>query len=278
MTESCERSSEPTARVQNRDCPLCDGQHAHQLSYHRDAWRLVQCMQCDFVYMPEIPALDEVGTTFEWSQNFAAETARRRVVSPLLSRIDEWTRIRTRLFGRRTPIDDVKRYVTRGRVLDLGCGNGTYLASAGKGFSLYGIDISPALTQEADRLFRAHGGYAVCAPCSEGLSLFEPDFFDAAILRSYLEHEPDPSGVLDNLFWALRPGGIAVIKVPNYLSWNRFIRGPKWCGFRFPDHVNYFTPATMKRMAEDIGYRVTMRWQDTLPTDDNLWAVLQRPA
>lgn len=278
MADLLEYLFEPAARVQSRNCPLCDGLHAHRLSYQRDEWHLVQCVQCDFVYMPEIPALDEIGTTFEWSQSFAAEAARRRVVSPLLSRIDEWTRIRTRLFGRRTPIDDVKRYIAGGRILDLGCGNGSYLASAGQGFELYGIDISPALTQEADFLFRAHGGYAVCAPCSEGLSLFEPDFFDAAILRSYLEHEPDPRGVLDNLFWALRPEGIAIVKVPNYMSWNRRVRGPKWCGFRFPDHVNYFTPVTLRRMAEEIGYRVTMRWQDTLPTDDNLWAVLQRPA
>jgi hypothetical protein len=76
----------------------------------------------------------------------------------------------------------------------------------------------------------------------------------------------------------LRPNGVAVIKVPNYVSWNRYLRGPKWCGFRFPDHVNYFTPATLRQMAEDIGYRVIIRWQDRLPTDDNVWAVLQRPA
>lgn len=277
MIDGLERPSGAVAGLQARLCPLCDNQKAHRLSYQRDDWRLVQCERCNFVYMPEIPALEEVGTTFEWSQSFAAETARRRTASPVLSRIDEWTRIRTRLLGRRTPIDDVKRYVSEGRILDLGCGNGSYLASAGHGFELYGIDISPALTREADRVFRDHGGYAVCAPCSEGLDLFEPDFFHAAILRSYLEHEPDPRGVLSNLFWVLRPLGIAVVKVPNYESWNRHVRGSKWCGFRFPDHVNYFTPATLRRMAEDLGYHVTMRWQDRLPTDDNLWAVLQRP-
>jgi SAM-dependent methyltransferase len=278
MDEVIGLPSSETSRVETRNCPLCEGQRAHGLSYQRDEWRIVQCERCSFVYMPEIPVLDEVGTTFEWSQSFAAETARRRKASPLLSRIDQWTRIRTRMFGRRTPINDVKRFIARGRVLDLGCGNGSYLASAGQGFELYGIDISPALTREADRLFRAHGGYAVCAPCTKGLELFEPNFFDAAILRSYLEHEPDPRGVLTNLFSALRPNGVAVIKVPNYVSWNRYLRGPKWCGFRFPDHVNYFTPATLRQMAEDIGYRVIIRWQDRLPTDDNVWAVLQRPA
>lgn len=261
-----------------RACPLCHGDQGRDLPYHRAPWRTVQCTACDFVYMPEVPALEEVGTTFEWSQSFAHETKRRRKASPILSRLDEWTRIRTRLFGRRTPMDDVRRFLTQGRIIDLGCGNGSYLASAGQGFSLYGIDISPALTQEADRLFRAHGGYAICAPCAQGLQEFEPEFFDAAVLRSYLEHEPDPNGVLKSLFRALKPGGIAVIKVPNYASLNRHIRREKWCGFRFPDHVNYFTPDTLRRMAEGHGYRVMIRWRDQLPTDDNVWAVLQRPA
>lgn len=261
-----------------RSCPLCDGHDFRELRYQRAPWRTAQCLKCDFVFMPEVPALEEVGTTFEWSQSFAHETKRRRKVSPLLSRIDEWTRIRTRLFGRRTPMHDVRRYLNSGRIIDLGCGNGSYLASAGEGFSLYGIDISPALTQEADQLFRAHGGYAICAPCAEGLQAFDAEFFDAAVLRSYLEHEPDPNGVLKSLFRALKPGGIAVVKVPNFASLNRHVRGEKWCGFRFPDHVNYFTPDTLRRMGEGHGYHVTIRWLDQLPTDDNVWAVLQRPA
>lgn len=261
----------------SRLCPLCNISHERALPFGRDGWRTVQCMRCDFVYMPEVPELEDVGTTFEWSQSFATETQRRRQRSPLLSRIDEWTRLRTRLCGRRTPMGHVRRYLQAGRILDLGCGNGSYLAGAGEGFQLYGIDISPALTRDADALFRKSGGAAICAPCVDGLKQFENGFFDAAILRSYLEHEPEPGRVLSALRHALRPGGIAVIKVPNFNSWNRHITGAKWCGFRFPDHVNYFTPATLRAMAENYGYRVTMRWRDRLPTDDNVWAVLERP-
>jgi SAM-dependent methyltransferase len=228
--------------------------------------------------MPEVPDFADVATTFEWSASYAAEAARRKRVSPVLSRLDEWTRIRTRLFGRRNPMQDVRRHMRGGRVVDLGCGNGSYLAAAAPGYHLYGIDISPALARDADALFRQHGGHAVCAPCAEGLRQFGEGFFDAAILRSYLEHEPDPGGVLDSLFRALRPGGIAVVKVPNYASWNRRLRGARWCGFRFPDHVNYFTPESLRAMAGRHGYSVRMRLRDRLPTDDNLWAVLARPS
>lgn len=266
------------ATTLSRTCPLCSETRYRELRFRRDPWRTVQCTACEFVYVPEVPDYAEVATTFEWSQSFAAEAQRRRRASPVLARLDAMTRVRTRLFGRRNPMQDVRRHLSGGRVVDLGCGNGSYLASAGAGFKLYGIDISPALTEQADALFREHGGYAVCAPCSEGLRRFEPGFFDAAILRSYLEHEPDPSGVLSSLYAALRPGGIAVVKVPNFASWNRRLRGEKWCGFRFPDHVNHFTPASLSALAARHGYAVSMRWTDRLPTDDNMWAVLRRPA
>jgi hypothetical protein len=69
-----------------------------------------------------------------------------------------------------------------------------------------------------------------------------------------------------------------VVKVPNFASVNRRLRGNRWCGFRFPDHVNYFTPATLARLAHEAGYVVDPgRRADRPLLGDNLYAVL-RPA
>ena len=55
----------------------------------------------------------------------------------------------------------------------------------------------------------------------------------------------------------------------------RHLRGPRWCGYRWPDHVNYFTPATLQRMAEAAGLRVArMNALDRSPLSDSLYAVL----
>jgi hypothetical protein len=64
--------------------------------------------------------------------------------------------------------------------------------------------------------------------------------------------------------------------VPNFASWNRVIRGAKWCGFRYPDHVNYFSPRTLKLLAEVSGYRMEPQHiTDRLPFSDNMYAVLR---
>ena len=52
--------------------------------------------------------------------------------------------------------------------------------------------------------------------------------------------------------------------------------GAEWCGFRFPDHVNYFTPTSLKALATSIGYE--FRWMNRLSLfDDNLIVELKKP-
>jgi hypothetical protein len=68
-----------------------------------------------------------------------------------------------------------------------------------------------------------------------------------------------------------------LVKVPNYASWNRRLRGRRWCGSRWPDHVNYFTPATLAAAALAAGLEVErMTLLDRLPVSDSLYAVLRR--
>jgi hypothetical protein len=82
--------------------------------------------------------------------------------------------------------------------------------------------------------------------------------------------------VLSELHRTLAPGGVALIKVPNHASLNRRVTGRKWCGYRYPDHLNYFTPASLRRMAEACGYEARFGPTDRLPTSDNMYARLHK--
>jgi predicted SAM-dependent methyltransferase len=112
----------------------------------------------------------------------------------------------------------------------------------------------------------------------DALGQFESDWFSGIIMHTYLEHEANPKEVLKATGRVLRKGGALIIKVPNYASINRRFRGKKWCGFRFPDHVNYFTPQSLRQMLADTGFKVRrMNFADRLPTSDNMWAVAGKP-
>ena len=137
-----------------------------------------------------------------------------------------------------------------------------------------GVEISDQLAKESHERMSALGGKCVHNAAVEGIESLENESVDLVILCSYLEHEINPLGVLRAISKKLRQGGFVVIKVPNFACWNRSFRQEKWCGFRYPDHVNYFTPATLSQMVEKGGLKVhKMNFFDRFPTNDNVWLV-----
>jgi hypothetical protein len=88
-------------------------------------------------------------------------------------------------------------------------------------------------------------------------------------------YSPGIAGRLKRLFAPGRvPGGSIYVRVPNCGSLNRRMLGAKWCGFRYPDHVNYFTTASLGAMVGDCGLRLKLLNPIRLPLDDNMNAVL----
>ena len=80
--------------------------------------------------------------------------------------------------------------------------------------------------------------------------------------------------MLKGCFNLVKKSGLVVVKAPNYAALNRRVMGAGWCGFRFPDHVNYFTPKSLAEMGARAGFKTVQRFVDRLPTSDNMWAVL----
>ena len=115
------------------------------------------------------------------------------------------------------------------------------------------------------------------APAIEGLAALENDSVSGVVMRSFLEHEHQPRSLLTEIARVLAPGGAAIVKVPNYGSLNRIVMGPRWCGFRFPGHVNYFTPGTLRSMVEQADLAVVRFGPtDRFPLSDNMWMVAAR--
>lgn len=250
-----------------RACDVCRNTDTADLpSYSKGAWKIVRCSVCRFVFLLNPPGYDALEEAFAWERTKVDE--RRRRLAGAIGRLSWMTRWRLTVFDqfRRTPR-------LRGRVLDVGCGAGCKMA---EGPTPFGLEISKLQADQARPVFEKRGGRVVQGPAIEGFDAFEENFFDAILMRSYLEHEQQPHAVLTKAYSRLAPGGIVYLRVPNFNSVNRFVLRSKWCGFRFPDHVNYFTSGSLRRLAESIGftYRRANRFS---PFDDNLIVELRKP-
>ena len=188
--------------------------------------------------------------------------------------LDTATRWRT-TFGKW--LDEHRRRRTlglSGNVLDIGCSGGCRVPD---GPTPFGIEISKALAEKATPAFARRGGRVVAAPAVEGIDAFEDGFFSAILMRSYLEHEKQPRLVLEKAFRRLAPGGTIYVRVPDFGSVNRRVMGARWCGWRFPDHVNYFSSDSLRALAGSLGFEYA-RTNWLSPFDDNIIALLKRPA
>ena len=140
-----------------------------------------------------------------------------------------------------------RKHCTGGAVLDVGCSSGAFLHQLSKrwpgAYSLMGTDASgPALDYAESRGVRVVRG-----------DFLQHDFggqrFDAVTLWAVLEHLLEPGAFLEKAWSLLQPGGRCFVLVPNGQSLAARVLGTRY-RYIYPQHLNYFTRATLKRLVE----------------------------
>lgn len=165
---------------------------------------------------------------------------------------------RERLWARRT--GRLEKICGRGRLLDVGCGEGLFLHTARKrGYEVSGLEFSPYAARYASENY----GLEVRALRFEDCD-FAPDSFDIITFWHVLEHLADPLAALRKAKELLRPGGYLVAAVPNIddalgQAFYRAVRGEYFKVYS-PDskepHLFHFSQETLGRLVEKAGFRL----------------------
>jgi SAM-dependent methyltransferase len=164
---------------------------------------------------------------------------------------------------------------TKGRVLDLGCGIGLYLAKlAAESHSAFGIEYSHA---HASQALQRHAEVAQAA--GEALPL-PSDAFDLILSHEVLEHVDDDRKVIEEIVRALRSpespdgsGGRLVLFVPNrgypFETHGIYWRGryhfgnvplvnylPRKLRDRLAPHVRAYSSSNLRDLLADLPLRI----------------------
>jgi SAM-dependent methyltransferase len=143
-------------------------------------------------------------------------------------------------------LDKIPDYVPAGRLLDVGCGAGQYVAALrALGWRAVGLDIA---SRAAAILGRA-----------EDLPL-ESAAFDVVTFWHSLEHTASPARALREAGRLLRPGGALLLEVPNLASIQARLCGRYWLHLDPPRHRYHLTPATLRAYLEGAGFAEIVVW------------------
>jgi len=217
----------------------------------RSEFALLRCKACGMTWHREVIAPESVPVVYgQWAdaaQAIRFEAAHTSRQSDRLGEGVQQVKLVLRLLHLLTPQEPV-------RLLDFGCGEGTLLKMAQLfGVKAYGIDVSDSRTEALRR-----SGVEVW-PSLEDFVAAVGEPVDAVVLSQVLEHVADPLGLLRALHARMAPGGVLFVAVPDCSGITVPRTFDEFHKVQPIEHMNAFTPSSLRRMCERAGFRPLRR-------------------
>jgi 2-polyprenyl-3-methyl-5-hydroxy-6-metoxy-1,4-benzoquinol methylase len=207
-------------------------------------WRYARCESCRLLSLDPIPTAEEIAAFYAQTAYGTGDTKFPKWLEPV------------RKGSARRRAKKVNRTLGRaGRILDLGCGAGTFLEAMGKlGHEIHGTELEgPAF----DRAAAVPDLQLVSDELSAGC--FPEKTFDVITIWHVLEHLPDPQYTLSCCQRFLKEDGLLIVEVPNAASWQGRLFAKHWLHLDPPRHLHQFNPVALERALERAGFSVVDR-------------------
>ncbi len=223
-------------------CILCNGRRRSVL-FEKGGWQVRTCDSCGLGVLDPRPSAETLARLYsqEYCEEYFVEGGEPGSAE----------------FRKRLGLEDhrirfFRKFKKTGRVLDIGCGYGYFLAACRqKGYAVHGLDFSDWAVRHA----RQRLGLDITVGPMDEVELPEGGF-DVVTMWHCLEHTPDPAAALARIRGWLKPDGLLVVDVPNREGTDARKTWDDWVGWSLPYHLYHFTPGTLSGLLARQGYSV----------------------
>lgn len=229
--------------LEHINCPICDCDKT-KLLFIKDSLSVVVCKTCRLRYVN--PRIEHKVLEEGYVETYYPQEKVERIHSDSM----EWLQMTERL-------NELEiQHGSKGRLLDVGCGIGTFLQLAREnGWETQGVDPSKSGCAFAQNI------HNLDAHCGD---IFNANFpsahFDAITLYHVLEHISELNLFLCELRRILKPktddqnSGTLVIEVPNGEGVQSRIHKANWHYVHPEDHLYYFSVHSLAKLLQKHGF------------------------
>lgn len=222
-------------------CPLC-GAPAPPPAFVKDGYPIARCA-CGMVFVAQSVdpgVLDRLYGETYYAGGFEAPVPGYRGYGGEEA-------VMRRNFDRRLAM--MERLTARGSLLDVGCALGFFVRAArARGWDARGIEMSEWAAREANTagVPVTHGDFLTAE--------IAPGALAAVTMLDMLEHVADPRAYVRRARAVLRPGGLLVVETADLGAPFARLWGNRYHFFTPPNHLVYFTRATLGRFFREEGF------------------------
>jgi SAM-dependent methyltransferase len=230
--------------LQITNCPVCGGtsfEHfltCKDYTVSQESFNIVSCKECNFKFTNPRPDDSEIWKYYK-SEDYVSHSDTRK---GLINRLYHAVRSRTL----KQKLGLISKYVSRGTILDYGCGTGMFLKTCSDaGWRSYGFEPDP----DARRLASEKKLNVV-----KSKDELASQRFDIISLWHVLEHVTDLAPTLQFFSGSISDRGRLIIAVPNYTCDDANHYKEFWAGYDVPRHIYHFEINTLSRLLGKHGF------------------------
>jgi len=210
----------------------------------QETFSIVSCKSCGFKFTNPRPDNSVLGNYYKAESYISHTNSKKGIVNRLYHIVRNYT------LGKKVNL--ISSYVSRGTILDYGCGTGMFLgACKNAGWETFGMEPDDDARKIASE---------------QNLNLFSDKIkiqthvaekqFDAITLWHVLEHVTDMPETLAFFKQKLKTNGVLIIAVPNHVSYDAEYYKEHWAAYDVPRHLHHFELKSMKSLLENGGFQL----------------------
>lgn len=231
-------------------CLVCGSNHfepflvCKDYTVSQENFNIVSCKSCGFKFTNPRPEDSVIGNYYKAESYVSHSNTKKGIINKLYHLVRSYTL--------KKKVSLVNSYVSRGTILDYGCGTGMFLKSCkDNGWESFGME-----PDDSARKIASEHGLNVFSDKARIQTYISDKQFSAITLWHVLEHVTDMNETLSFFKSKLKKDGVLIIAVPNHVSYDAKYYKEHWAAYDVPRHIYHFDVKSMSSLLSNSGFKL----------------------